>query len=85
MLNERVELRIPIRAPFESVVFGDFGNLWVDPTYPFRKGVFPVRAAVGTGVRVQTPIGPLAVDYGFNVTREAYEDPGAVNFAIGLF
>ncbi|MDB4936217.1 MAG: hypothetical protein JWP87_3189, partial [Labilithrix sp.] len=25
------------------------------------------------------------VDYGFNVTRESYEDVGALNFAIGLF
>ena len=85
MINERVELRIPIRGPFETVVFGDFGNLWIDPTYPFRRGVVPIRAAVGSGIRVQTPVGPLAVDYGFNVTREAYEDVGAVNFAIGLF
>jgi outer membrane protein assembly factor BamA len=44
-----------------------------------------MRAAVGTGVRVQTPVGPLAIDYGINVTRETYEDFGAFNFAIGLF
>ena len=67
------------------MIFSDLGNLWVDPAYPFQKGVFPVRAAVGSGIRVQTPVGPLAVDYGFNVTREPYEDPGAINFAIGLF
>lgn len=85
MINERLEIRIPIRGPFETVAFGDFGNLWIDPAYPFRKGAFPIRAAVGTGLRVQTPVGPLAVDYGFNVTREAYEDVGALNFAIGLF
>ena len=29
--------------------------------------------------------GPLAVDYGFNVTKQPYEDIGAINFAIGLF
>jgi outer membrane protein assembly factor BamA len=85
MVNERLELRIPIRGPFETVIFGDIGNLWIDPAYPLRKGVIPLRAAVGTGLRVQTPVGPLAVDYGFNVTREAYEDVGALNFAIGLF
>jgi outer membrane protein assembly factor BamA len=85
MANERVELRIPIKDPLETVVFGDFGNLWIDPRYPFEKGAFPIRVAVGTGVRVQTPVGPLAVDYGINVTREAYEDFGAINFAIGLF
>jgi len=85
MVNERIELRIPIRGPFETVVFTDIGNLWIDPNYPFQKGAFPMRVAVGSGLRVQTPVGPLAVDYGFNVTRESYEDLGAINFAIGLF
>ena len=85
MVNERIELRIPLRGPFETVLFGDIGNLWTDPAYPFVRGKFPMRAAVGSGVRVQTPVGPLAVDYGFNVTREDYEDVGAINFAIGLF
>ena len=85
MANERIELRIPIRGPVETVLFGDFGNLWIDPSYPFDKGVFPMRVAVGSGLRLQTPVGPLALDYGFNVTKEPYEDVGAINFAIGLF
>lgn len=85
MVNQRVELRIPIRGIFETVLFTDIGNLWIDPSYPFRKGAFPMRVAAGTGLRVQTPVGPLAVDYGFNLTREWYEDLGAINFAIGLF
>lgn len=85
MANERIELRIPVRGPFETVLFGDIGNLWIDPNYPFTKGAFPMRVAVGSGVRVQTPVGPLAVDYGFNVTKQSYEDIGAINFAIGLF
>ena len=85
MANERIELRIPVRGPFETVIFGDMGNLWVDPSYPFDHAAFPIRADIGTGIRVQTPVGPLAVDYGFNVTRQSYEDIGAINFAIGLF
>ncbi|MCL2777004.1 MAG: BamA/TamA family outer membrane protein [Polyangiaceae bacterium] len=85
MVNERIELRIPIHGPFETVIFSDLGNLWIDPTYPFHTGKFPIRADVGTGIRLQTPVGPLAVDYGFNITREPYEDIGAINFAIGLY
>jgi outer membrane protein assembly factor BamA len=85
MANERIEVRIPIRGPFETVLFGDIGNLWIDPKYPFLKRAFPMRVAIGSGIRVQTPVGPLAVDYGFNVTKEPYEDIGAINFAIGLF
>jgi len=57
MVNERVELRIPSRGPFETVVFVDMGNLWVDPAYPFQKGVIPIRAAVGSGIPLQTPVG----------------------------
>jgi outer membrane protein assembly factor BamA len=85
MANERIELRIPIHDPFETALFGDLGNLWIDPGYPFRRGKFPIRADIGSGLRVQTPIGPLALDIGFNITKEPYEDPYAINFAIGLF
>jgi outer membrane translocation and assembly module TamA len=63
----------------------DAGNLWQDAAYPFNNGI-AFRAAVGSGVRVQTPVGPIALDYGINLTRQvAYEDFGALNFAIGLF
>lgn len=96
MLNQRVELRIPIRKPVETVAFTDLGNLWIDPLYPIEHRELPVRSAVGTGLRIQTPVGPLAFDVGFNlqkillgfgvpVTRRPYEDLFALNFAIGLF
>jgi outer membrane protein assembly factor BamA len=93
MLNERIEIRIPIRSPVETVVFSDIGNLWSRADYPFiddngnwrGRIKLPMRADVGTGLRVQTPVGPFAVDYGINITREPYEDFGALQFAIGLF
>ncbi len=85
MVIERIEIRIPIKGPLETVLFTDIGNLWIDPSYPFTKRKLPLRADVGTGIRVQTPVGPLAVDYGINVDPEPYEDFGAINFAIGLF
>ena len=77
-------------------LFVDIGNLWVDPKYPFDRGAFPMRAAVGSGLRFQTPVGPLAFDIGFNlgkllytlgagVRNREYEDLLALNFAIGLF
>ncbi|HEY8076366.1 MAG TPA: POTRA domain-containing protein [Labilithrix sp.] len=93
MLNERIELRIPIRSPVETVVFTDIGNLWSRADYPFidengnwrGRIKLPMRADIGTGLRIQTPVGPFAIDYGINITREPYEDFGALNFAIGLF
>ncbi len=86
MINPRAELRFPVRAPIDAAIFADFGNLWVDPNYVFDHiGSFSLRADVGPGVRVQTPVGPLVFDYGINVTRRPYEDFGAFHFAIGLF
>ncbi len=84
MVNPRVELRFPVRAPIDAALFADFGNLWTDPTRLSDTG-FQIRADVGAGIRVQTPVGPLVFDYGINVTRQPYEDFGAFHFAIGLF
>jgi outer membrane translocation and assembly module TamA len=84
MVNPRIELRFPVRLPIEGAIFGDFGNLWNDPAYVLSHR-FAMRADVGAGVRVGTPVGPLVFDYGINVTRLSYEDFGAFHFAIGLF
>lgn len=56
------------------------------------------RYSLGTGLRLGTPIGPLAFDYGFNIERvldalnyttaagrRYWEDLGAFHFSIGLF
>jgi outer membrane protein assembly factor BamA len=91
MFNPKLELRIPIKAPVETAIFTDIGNLWIDPLYPMTHGKFPLRASIGTGLRVQTPVGPLAIDYGLNLMKIIkpsewyFEDPWAFHFAIGLF
>jgi len=83
---QRFEVRIPIAGPLETVVFADIGNLWRTLSYPFDTGAFPIRAAAGTGVRIQTPIAPIALDFGYNLTRKKdYEDPFAFSFSLGLF
>jgi outer membrane protein assembly factor BamA len=84
MINPRFELRFPVRAPLDAAIFSDFGNLWNDPNYIFARRI-AMRADVGAGIRVETPVGPLVFDYGINVTRRSYEDFGAFHFAIGLF
>lgn len=84
MVNPRFELRFPLRSPLDAAFFTDIGNLWNDPADVFTP-TFVLRADVGLGLRVQTPVGPLVFDYGFNVTRKSYEDLGAFHFAIGLF
>jgi len=90
----RVELRIPLFGSLETAVFLDAGNVWVDPT---KADVLELRYALGTGLRVDTPVGPLVFDYGFNLERvltefgvdlpyaRPWEDIGAFHFSIGLF
>ena len=84
MINPRAELRFPIYGAIDGALFADFGNLWVDPAYITQHAI-TLRADVGPGLRLQTPVGPLVFDYGINVTRRFYEDFGAFHFAIGLF
>ena len=93
-LNPRAELRIPVGSSVETALFVDAGNLWTDPA---RVNAFELRYAVGTGLRIATPIGPLVFDYGFNVDRvldrlfpnrdnqRYWEDIGAFHFSIGLY
>jgi outer membrane protein insertion porin family len=92
--NPRAELRIPVGSSVETALFVDAGNLWTDPT---RVNPLELRYAVGTGLRIATPIGPLVFDYGFNVDRvldglfpnrdnqRFWEDLGAFHFSIGLY
>lgn len=82
-LNTRLELRfpLPVSSFLSGGLFLDAGNVWKDP----RSIAFKARLGVGLGLRIATPIGPIAFDYGFNVVRYAWEDLGAFHFSIGLF
>ena len=81
-VNPRLELRIPLSGIFEAGVFLDAGNLWVDPA---SFDPFDLRYAAGAGLRISTPIGPIAFDYGINLDRRPWEEFGAFHFSIGLF
>ncbi len=84
MVNPRFELRFPVISPLDAAIFADFGNLYIDPDYIFMHPL-SLRADIGAGLRVQTPVGPIVLDYGVNVRPRPYEDFGAFHFAIGLF
>lgn len=80
--NPRLELRLPFTETFALGVFLDAGNLWVDP---MAFNPVDLRYGLGAGLRIATPIGPLAFDYGFNLDPRPWEDVGALHFSIGLF
>ncbi|HET6437363.1 MAG TPA: POTRA domain-containing protein [Anaeromyxobacter sp.] len=80
----KAELRLPLSGRFELGMFVDAGNLWLDP-----KRVNPriLRPCAGLGARFVTPIGPAALDFGFNLDRDSRinEVVFAPHFSIGLF
>lgn len=78
LLNE--EFRFPVWRALKGVVFYDAGNVWedtwdVDPT--------DLRHVLGAGLRLETPIGPLRLEYGRKLDREDEESSGELFLAIG--
>jgi outer membrane protein assembly factor BamA len=80
LIEGSLELRFPIAGAFGGAVFVDFGNVFRDP---FTYRLDELRYAVGPGIRYNTPVGPLRVDFGVIVDRRAGEDFGRVEFSIG--
>lgn len=85
----RVELRFPIAGDLQGGVFADFGNVWAFADAMVPEDLLNVRVSAGAGLRLSTPVGPIAADYGVNLTRRDDQDIqepfGAFHFSIGLF
>lgn len=74
------EVRIPLGSSLTGVVFGDVGDAWGSIYQGLglqQHTQFQPQPAVGVGVRVTTPIGPIRIDYGVG------RDGGRTDFSIG--
>lgn len=82
LLLGSIELRQPLARKFKGVLFLDVGHAW-GGSYQnvnlngFAQSDFRPRVGVGVGLRVNTPIGPLRLDYGIG------EEGGRTHFNIG--
>ena len=63
-------------TPFETVVFFDTGNIWVDAAYPLARArrckrafLSPSAPRSAPGSACRPPIGPVVFDYGINLSR----------------
>ena len=62
LLVGNLELRFPLYADFGGVAFLDYGNVFPDSfSYPLDQ----LKYAIGTGIRYNTIIGPLRLDFGY--------------------
>ena len=81
MWNGNVELIRKLTGSLKAVAFFDAGVLSSDFS---SLGSSEVELATGIGLRLDLPIGPVRLEYGYNLTRDAGEPVGTLNFAIGV-
>jgi len=72
MFTASLEYRYPIAKKVQGVIFTDAGNAW-DGDYKLNN----LKCSVGTGIRVNTPIGPIRLDYGYG------NEGGRCHFSFG--
>ena len=62
------------------VAFFDTGNVWIKV-----KDMNPgnLKYTTGLGLRYDTPVGPLRVDYGVKLNKEPGESVGEIHFSVG--
>ncbi len=99
LLLVNAELRRRLLGPFGMEAFFDGGNVWERPadihprnilSFADRAGYNDMRYTVGLGIRFDTPIGPIRLDYGrkLRLARSDQRDPtsglhGRTHFSVG--
>ena len=82
------ELRASVWSSLGGVLFIDGGNVWADD---WSITLDDLRYAVGVGLRYSTPVGPIRLDWGYQlnpiegllVEGEQQSRPWRVHFSIG--
>lgn len=76
MLKATLEYRFPIVKKIEGVLFNDNGYAW-DKRHEDYFDVSKVKSSVGAGLRINSPLGPVKLDYGFG------DNGGRFHFSFG--
>ena len=81
-----LEARFPVINPVSGVLFTDVGNFF-DTTVSRMDDILALKYGVGAGVRVNTPLGLLRLDYGVRdfsqLNWDSWLDAGQLHFSIG--
>ncbi len=76
-LLANIELRYTFNDMLQGVIFYDWGNAW----YGGGPNLNDFISGKGFGVRLNTPMGPIRLDYGIGANRAFAE--GVLHFSIG--
>jgi outer membrane protein insertion porin family len=80
MSRATVELTFPIIEKARGAVFYDTG--FVNGS-AWSFGFNHIASDIGVGLRLDLPIGPLRLDYGYPIQRDGYNGGGHFNFNVG--
>lgn len=82
LLIGNAEYTYPIFDFIKGAAFYDIGNVWSKAS---DIALDDLKAGVGVGVRLKTPIGPIRLDYGFPLNKEPGEEKkgsGRLHFSV---
>ena len=80
MARSTLELTFPIIEKARGAIFYDTGFVnYSQWSFGFNN----IASDVGVGLRLDLPIGPLRLDYGYPIQRDGYNGGGHFNFNVG--
>ena len=80
MARATIEWTFPIIEKARGALFYDMGFVNSDA---WSFGFNNMASDIGIGIRLDLPIGPLRLDYGYPVMRDGYNGGGHFNFNVG--
>jgi outer membrane protein insertion porin family len=80
MARTTIEVTFPLIEKARGAVFYDTGFV---NTSQWAFGFNHIASDVGVGLRLDLPIGPLRLDYGYPIQRDGYNGGGHFNFNVG--
>lgn len=82
LFNYLFDFLLPVTDTMDLVLFTDGGNAFLNNN---DFDLLDIRTTAGFGLRYNTLVGPLRIDYGIKLDRRTGESFGEFHFAVGQF